>query len=63
MAAIPTDQEALWNELKPLAESGDSAALVARIGAMQDDGERISAYRLAFGKWRFLNGRTRTSMS
>lgn len=60
MAAIPIDQDQLWEELRPMAERGTTAALLGRIRDIEDDGERISAYRatmrkLTFSPWENKN--------
>ena len=51
------DQEAVWRELRTFAEAGDTDALLRRIAAVEDDGERITLYRfvirqLAFSEWK-----------
>ncbi|MFI5387664.1 MAG: hypothetical protein ACHQ50_16265 [Fimbriimonadales bacterium] len=57
MSPMSLDHEAEWPHLRSLAESGDSAAILDRIRAVEDDGERISLYRftirkLAFDEWK-----------
>lgn len=47
------DHESEWPRLKSLAESGDVAALLAQIQAIEDDGDRISVYRFVIRKLSF----------
>lgn len=53
MSAIPADQEALWSDLKPLAERGDKDALLGEIKKIENDGERIATYRFVVRKLMF----------
>lgn len=47
------DENELWSELKPLAEAGDSAGMMAQIEQIEDVPERIAAYRTAIRKMAF----------
>lgn len=50
---MPFDPEPLWPQLKPHAEAGDAAAMLALIRALPDDAERVSLYRFAIRKMAF----------